>query len=166
MRGAWPRTLMLACLCHPSFLCGPSVPSSSMPDKNVSLCTRGPILCLKSHLHLLHSFCCPSLPPSSCLSDRLICQPRSSPPPAAAARATDTFIVLLFLDLMLLHPDQITPATCTGRRALATGAFIHPSPRPSEPLIPSSLHAVTEEWPVQRARPERDTERLLWGCVF
>ena len=36
--------------------CSPSIPTSSMPDKNVSLCTRGPILCLKSHLHLFFFF--------------------------------------------------------------------------------------------------------------
>lgn len=40
----------LFCAIHLS--CSPSVPTSSVPDKNASLCTRGSILCLKSHLHL------------------------------------------------------------------------------------------------------------------
>ncbi|KAG8007448.1 Inter-alpha-trypsin inhibitor heavy chain H3 [Nibea albiflora] len=82
----------------------------------------------------------------------------------AATRATDAFIVLLFLTLTLLHParSHLPPAQHTGPRDLGlAGAFIHPSPRPSELLIPSSWHPVTEEWPVQRARLEQDTERLL-----
>lgn len=156
---------MLACLrpsIHPS--CSPSVPSSfsSMPDKNVSFCTRGPILCLKSHLHRSHSFCrfSPSSVVSVCLT-RLICRPCSSLPPAAATGATDTFIVLLFLNPTRSH---LPPAR--GGRALGcqpAGAFIHSSPCPSEPLIPSSLHPVTEEWPVRRAGGQSGR---CEGCAF
>lgn len=151
----------LSCAIHLS--CSPSVPTSSMPDKNVSLCTRGPILCLMSHLRLL--FCslhCPSLPlsylsapllPASCSCNeghRHSHCPRLPHPHAPA-------------------PGQITPATCTGRSpgTLPAEAFIHPSPCPSEPLIPSSWHPVTEEWPVWRVRTEWDTERLVVRmCVF
>lgn len=140
------ETLMLACLWHPS---------SSRPDKKVSLRTRSAIRCLKSHLRLLHSSCCSFLPPSFCPSGHLICQPRTSPSPAAAARATDTFIVLLFLTLMLLHPTRshLPPAQDTGPWVLCLprrGPFIRRSARPSEPLIPSSLHPVTKEWLGQR----------------
>lgn len=134
---------MLACLCHPSF---------SRPDKYVSLHTWGTIPCLKSHLRLLHSSCCPFLPPSFCPSGRLICQPCTSPSPAAAMRATDTFIVLLLLTLVLLHPTRshLPPAQDAGPRHRAVGAFIHRSAHPSEPLIPSSLDPVTKEWLGQR----------------
>lgn len=123
--------------------CSPSIPTSSMPDKNVSLCTRGPILCLKSHLHLFFFFffCsprCPSLPPSylsapllpaSCSCNeghrRLHCPPL--PRPHAPA------------------PGQITPATCTGRSpgTLPRRGF-HPSLtspfRASHPLILAPCH--------------------------
>lgn len=127
------------CAAHLS--CSPSVPTSSMPDKNASLCTQGPILCLKSHLHL----CAPyTVLPFLCLSDCLICQPRSSPPPAAATRATDAFIVLLFLALTLLHParSHLPPAQDVGPRDLSRGGF-HPSLtssfRASHPLHPGTL---------------------------
>lgn len=103
----------------------------------------GPIRCLKSHLHLLHSLCCPSLPLSFRLSNHLIFQPRSSTPPAAAARVIDTFIVLLFLTPCASAPNQITPATCTGLEGSwdlsHRGLSSTPHLTPSEALIPSSL---------------------------
>lgn len=152
---------LLFCAIHLS--CSPSVPTSSMPDKNVSLCTQGPILCLKSHLRLCAPYAVLPFTPSFRPPDCLICQPRSSPPAAAATGATDAFIVLLFLALTLLHPakSHLPPAQDARPRDLSSGAFIRPSPRPSAPLIPSSWHPVTEEWPVLRARAERDTELLL-----
>lgn len=143
---------MLACLrpsIHPS--CSPSVPSSfsSMPDKNVSFCTRGPILCLKSHLHRSHSLCRFSLP-QSFLSVWPVLSVGPAPPclrqlqwgPQTPSLSSSSST----------WPDH----TChlhgrQGPGMSATGAFIHSSPCPSEPLIPSSLHPVTEEWPVLRA---------------
>lgn len=140
---------MLACWCHPSIIC-PLLLLLRARQECVSLSAPvGPIRRLKSHLHLLHSLCCPSLPLSFRPSNRLIFQPRSSTPPAAAARVIDTFIVLLFLTPCASAPDQITPATCTGlegSRDLSHGGLSStPSPLPfrgSHPLVP-----VTEEWP-------------------
>lgn len=121
---------MLAFFCAFHLSCSPSVPTSPVPDKNASLCTQGPVLCLKSHLQL----CSPDtvLPFLRLLRrpDGLICQPRSSPPPAAAARATDACIVLPFLVLTRLHPawSHLPPAQDAGSRDLSREAFIHPSP--------------------------------------
>lgn len=109
-------TLMLVSFCAVHLSRTPSVPTSSMPDKNVSLCTQGPIPCLKSHLHLCSPYAVlPFLRLSVCLTV-LSVSPRSSPPPAAARMATDAFIVLLLLRPHASAPGQITPATCTGRR--------------------------------------------------
>lgn len=135
---------MLACLWHPSSL---------RPGKNVSLHTPSTIRGLKSHLRLLHSSCCSFLPPSFCPSGHLICQPCTSPCPAAAVRATDTFIVLPSSPSCFCtqadHTCHLHRPRGLGSFA-EEGAFIHRSARPSEPLIPSSLHPVTKEWLGQR----------------
>lgn len=137
------ETLMPACLWHPS---------SSRPDEKVSLRTRGAIRRLKSHLRRLHSSClffpssvllsiwpsrlsAPHLPISCSCGEghrHLHCPPSSSP-------------------LVLLHPTRshLPPAQDTGPWVLCLprrGPFIRRSARPSEPLIPSSLHPVTKEW--------------------
>lgn len=127
----------------------PSSPTSCQTRMHLS--TPRTQSCLKSHLHL-HSVL-----PFLCLSDFLICQLCSSLPAAAAARATDSFIVLLFLALTLLHPatSHLPPARDAEPWDLSCGAFIQPSPRLLEPLIPSCLHPVTEEWPGQRAGAEQ-----------
>lgn len=139
---------MLVFFCAIHLSCFPSVPTSSMPEKNASLCTQGSILRLKSHLHLRAP--CAVLPFRR-LSDCLICQPCSSLPLAAAQRATDAFIVLLFLALTLLHParSHLPPAKDAGPQDLSRRAFNHPLLHPSEPLIPSPCHcgmAYAEGW--------------------
>lgn len=123
-----------------------------MPDKNVSLRTQGPILRLKSHLHLCAlptpsfpssifsvrlSDCLiflPPVPPPSCSCDeghrRLHCPPLPRPRARAAG-------------------GQITPATCASGRTGSPGtprpreAFIRPphlAPSDaSHPLIPGGL---------------------------
>lgn len=83
-------------------------------------------------------------------------EPHSSPPPAAVPRATDAFIVPPLPHPHASAPGHITPATCAGRRSpreSSSGSLSStPHLAPSEPLIPSSRHPVTEEWPVQRAQ--------------
>lgn len=62
-------TLMLALFYAVRLSRSPSVPTSSMPDKNASLCTQGPILCLKSHQHLCSPYAVlPFLRLSVCLT--------------------------------------------------------------------------------------------------
>lgn len=151
----------------------PARPPSPPPPcrAGMRLSARSPILCLKSHLRLCTSdtvlpFLDLFSPP-----DCPICQPRSSPSAAAATRATDAFIVLLFLAPALLHTARShLPPARDGRAPgpRAAWAFIHPSPRPPrEPLIPSSRHPVTEEWPVRRAGPEWDTRAaVVRTCVL
>lgn len=143
---------MPACLCHPSSL---------RADKNASLYTWRTIRCLKSHLRRLLSLCSSFLPPSFCPSGHLICQPRTSPSPAAAARPTDTFIVLLFLTLVLLHPTRshLPPAHDTGvlgslaRRGLSSIVRLALQSLSS----PHPCYPVTKEW----LGPGGGTEPLL-----
>lgn len=131
---------------RPSFPALPLSPASSVPDKNASLCTQGPILCLKSHLHLCAP--CAVLPFLHLLrpSDCLVCQPRSSPPAAAATRGpqTPSLSSSYSPSRFCTRPDHTCHLHRTrGPGTLAAGAFIHPitSPfRASHPLIPAPCH--------------------------
>ncbi|KAK5601351.1 hypothetical protein CRENBAI_000963 [Crenichthys baileyi] len=117
----------------------PHIPTHSMPDKNASLCTHkpNPLFEVPSPAPSSPG---PSFPlPLACRTVSSV-SPRSSPPPAAAPRATDAFIVLLFLALALQHPAASHLPPAQDRRAAE--AFIHPSPLPfraSHPPCPGTL---------------------------
>lgn len=101
-------------------------------------------------------------PSRPCLSSA--CQTVSSvrapcPPPPASCSCAEGHRHLHCPPLPHPHasaPGHITPATCAGRKSpwdLSSGSLSStPHLAPSEPLIPSSRHPVTEEWPVQRAQ--------------
>lgn len=120
-----------------------------------------PSFSLSLHPHLLHTRQeCPPHPtpnplfevpspslrsytvlPFLCLSECHICQPRSSPPPAAATGATDAFIVLLFLTLTLLHPatSHLPPAQEAEPWDLSRGGF--------HPLLTSPFKSLSSPHP-------------------
>lgn len=79
--------------------------------------------------------------PFLCLSECHICQPRSSPPPAAATGATDAFIVLLFLTLTLLHSatSHLPPAQEAEPWDLSRGGF--------HPLLTSPFKSLSSPHP-------------------
>lgn len=144
-----------------------------MPDKNASLRTRGPILCLKSHLHLCAPCTVLSLPPSfrpSVLSvspappcllqlQRGPQTPSLSPPPPPPPPSSSP-------SRFCTRPDHTCHLHRTqGPRDLSLGGL------PSIPHLAlqslSSPHPqpVTEEWPVQRARAARDRAAVVGKCV-
>lgn len=135
---------MLACLSHPSILLDARQECISLhPHPNPLFEVPSPSFALPL----------PSFPSSIFLSVSLsYLSARITPPPAAARRATDTFIVLLFLTpCFSTQPfSHLPPAQDTDPGTLAIdGAFIHPSAHSSEPPVPSFPHSVTKEWLAQ-----------------